>query len=294
MKKVLVLGSTGMLGHMVVRLLSREASLTVDRTQRTSSSEPNWFDAEMGYQDLRILFEKRGVYQYIINCVGVTNAGINEGEPISVRRAIKVNAVFPQELATFAAEVGARVIHISTDGVFAGTADAYLEDAAHDCTDIYGKTKSLGEVRTPAFLTIRCSIIGPDPIGKRGLIEWFRAQPDGSEIMGYTDHLWNGVTTYQFAELCQKIIIGDRFDSIREESSVHHFCPNQPVSKYELLEILKSVFKKDVTIKASAGLGVPVRRILMTKYKSLRVLFGCDLSMESVVSELYDTSLQME
>src|SRR5213076_2163354 len=110
-----------------------------------------------------------------------------------------------------AEEFGARVLHISTDGVFAGAAGACAEDAPHDCPDVYGKTKSLGEVTAREVLTLRCSIVGPDPSARRGLLEWFLGLPDGMEVTGYTDSLWNGVTSLQLANLCQRIIQQDAF-----------------------------------------------------------------------------------
>jgi dTDP-4-dehydrorhamnose reductase len=286
MQRVLVLGGEGMLGQMVVRLLSQTKSLIVKYTSRNQQS---WYfyDAENGMDTLQKILDQYGPFDYFINCIGILSNKINEQDSKSLRRAILINALFPYDLAILARNVRARVIHISTDGVFSGASDKpYLEDSPCDCVDIYGKTKSLGEVKQEGFLTLRCSIIGPDPVGKKGLLEWFLAQPDDGTVIGYTNHLWNGVTTLQFAELCQKIIVQERFDEIWNESPVHHFCPNRAVSKYELLEIFKSVFKKNVTIKPSCSEGLVVRRILATKYKSLKSLFAYDLDMEQAVRKL--------
>lgn len=294
MSRILVLGSTGMLGHMVLRVLSRIDGLTVDGTHRSNLSDPFHFDVETGMEGLRTIFEYRGGYDYLINCIGVTKPKIDQRDPQSIRRAIVANALFPHDLSTFATRAGAKVIHISTDGVFLGSADSYLEDAPHACTDVYGKTKSLGEVFQPGFLNIRCSFVGPDPIRKQGLLEWFLSQPDGVEVVGFTHHFWNGVTTLQFAELCKQIVVQDCFAAIWCESPVHHFCPNQPVTKYKLLEIFRSVFQTNVTIRPSGVVGPPLRRILASRYNSLKSLFGCDLSMELAVRELSDTTKKQE
>jgi len=287
MNSVLVLGGTGMLGHMIVRILSQAKLISVKFTNPRQIVSPFYFNVEDGPDRLQHILEPQGSFDYIINCVGILKSQIDERDSASVHRAILVNALFPHELAAVAAKHGSRVIHISTDGVFSGNSgEPYLEDAPHDCTDIYGKTKSLGEVHSPLVLNIRCSIVGPDPIGKKGLLEWFLAQPDGKELVGYTDHLWNGVTTLQFAKLCRRIIIQDCFAEIWNESPVHHFCPNRPVSKYELLEIFKSVFGKRVTVTPSQSTGSPVRRILATRYHCLKDLLGYDMSMERTVREL--------
>jgi dTDP-4-dehydrorhamnose reductase len=284
MPRVLVLGGTGLLGHMVAKVL-RDEGLRVDATRRVSPKDPWWLNAEDGAAGLRAFFAQAGPYQYLINCIGVTKASVSEDDPASVRRAVAVNALFPHDLATVAQQTGARVIHISTDGVFQGTADGYAEGAPKDCTDMYGKTKSLGEVPVPGFLTIRCSIVGPDPARRRGLLEWFRAQPPGAVLTGYTDHYWNGVTTVQFARLCHALIMQDRFAEVCAESQVHHFCPNQAVSKCELLELFRSAFGAPVTI-VPASSGRPVRRILRTGYRSLGKLAGENLNMFDAVREL--------
>lgn len=287
MKRVLVFGSTGMLGHMVLRVLSRVESVLVDGTYRSSPSGVFYFDAEAGVRGLRRIVEYRGGYDYFINCIGIVKAHIDEQDSDSVRRAIVINGLFPHELAAFASEIGTRVIHVSTDGVFSGASEEpYLEDAPHDCLDVYGKTKSLGEVRTVGFLSIRCSIIGPDPLEKKGLLEWFLAQPPGQELVGYTDHLWNGITTLQFAELCKRLIVQDCSTEIWAESPVHHFCPNRALSKYELLRLFGEVFGRRVVVSPGPAPGGPLRHLLVSRYRGLREMFGAELEMADALRAL--------
>jgi len=286
MYNVLILGGKGMLGHMVVSVLSRSKQLNVGYTSREQQSG-YFYDVENGIDELRQILEHYGPFDYVINCIGILSSEINEQDLKSVRRAILINALFPHDLAALVKETQTRVIHISTDGVFSGNSDQpYLEDSPHDCIDIYGKTKSLGEIRHHGVLTLRCSIIGPDPIEKKGLLEWFLGQPDKREVDGYIDHLWNGVTTLQFADLCENIIIQDCFNEVWNESPVHHFCPNQIVSKYELLEIFKSLFKKDITIKPSLSAEGPVRRVLATRYSSLRQIIDPEQDIGIAVEQL--------
>ena len=285
MHRVLVLGKTGMLGSMVFRVLSSHKTLHVEGTHRLDSSDPLFFDVEDGIQPLRTLARRGNGYHYVINCIGVTPREINERDSKSIRSAIRINALFPQELGVFSEEMSARIIHISTDAVFSGRQGPYLEDSPHDCVDVYGKTKSLGEAVRDRFLNVRCSIIGTDPIEKKGLLEWFLAQSN-PVIQGYIDFEWNGVTTLQFAQLCAKIILEDRFDDLRKESHVYHFCPNNPVSKYELLKIFQRVFLKETEIvRARLGL-TSLCRVLLSKYNAFDLLFGQGLAMEDAVRQL--------
>lgn len=279
MKKILVLGSTGMLGHMVLRVLSKKETFEVEGTQSEEPNAPYYFNVEDGIK------EEFNNYDYLVNCIGVLSNAIDACDSNSVARAIRINALFPHELAK---SVKGKIIHMSTDGVFSGKDGPYNEDSPHDCTDVYGKTKSLGEIDAPNVINIRTSIIGPSPYKKKGLLEWFLSQPDGATVQGYTNHVWNGVTTLQFAELCKTIIEENHFDKIRGESAVHHFCPNKPVSKYELLKIFKKISGKKIKIVPSEDKQFSAKRILDTKYDSLRNLFGKDRDIEVTIKDLYE------
>lgn len=266
-----------MLGYMVFKILSGEESFEVQGTQSENKNLPHYFSVEGGIKD------GFNNYDYLINCIGILSQAIDARDSISVARAIRVNALFPHELA---ASTQARIIHISTDGVFSGQADQYDEDALPDCLDVYGKTKSLGEVVANNVLNIRTSIIGPSPFKKQGLLEWFLSQPDGGTIFGYTNHIWNGVTTLQYAELCAKIIKEDIFDKLHAESPVFHFAPNQPISKYELLNLFKKTFNKNIKINPIEDPKGLVRRILVSKFSGLEQLFQQDIKMEEVMAQL--------
>lgn len=226
---------------------------------------------------------------YIINCIGITAANITLSQPSSLIKAININALFPHQLGLFCRSNGIRRIHISTDGVFSGRGRTYDESSACDCPDFYGTTKSIGEVlNNTGVINIRCSIIGPSPYEKGGLWEWFCSQPAATVISGYTNHIWKEVTTYQVAELCRKIIAQNKFDELRDTSSVFHFAPNQPVSKYELLCCLKSVLKKDVTIKPVEHTGGAVRRLLVSKFTVFGKLCGQEHTMEYSIKKMMD------
>lgn len=286
--RILVFGSTGMLGHMVLKVLAQEESFSVKGTHLADSLDLFYFDACSDVEKLDLIYEKCGGFDYFINCIGVTNALINESNADSVSRTKKINSEFPHKLAAYAENKRVRVIHISTDGVFSGISGPYSEDVPCDSADIYGKAKSLGEVITGNFLNIRCSIIGPSPFEKRGLFEWFKSQPQESTIQGYTNCFWNGVTTVQLACLFKKIIGGNHFDSLVKESPIHHFFSEQIVSKFELLTIFKEVLAKKITIVAvkKEGKGYPLKRILTTKYNSLKDISSSSKNIKDAVIDM--------
>lgn len=284
--RVLVLGASGMLGHMAYRVLREAGTIEVHGTHLGDMNDPYYFDVGSGLRNLHNICTRSSGYNYFINCIGMLAGKITLDDPMSIRKAIQLNTLFPHELSSLAKELKTKVIHISTDGVFTGNAEYYNEDAMHDCSDLYGITKSLGEVVDDHFLNLRCSIIGPSPFEKGGLLEWFLGQPDGAIVSGYTNHIWHGVSTYQFGKLCLKIIEEDYFGKLREESSVFHFAPNKPITKYELLCLFRDNFGKNIKVEATQSDERTYKRILATKYHKLRAFYPHGLSTAEMVSEL--------
>jgi len=258
MTNVLVLGSGGMLGSMVASVLAEGPELSVTATAREPEPPAHGFDAER--DPVGDLLAGRDV-EWIVNAIGVIKPRIDEADPASVARATAVNAEFPYRLAE-ALEPGQRVIQIATDCVFSGEASGYDEDAPHDPHDVYGKTKSLGEVPADEFVHLRCSIIGPERGEPRSLLGWMLSQPRDGEVSGYTNHSWNGVTTLQFAKLCEAVIGGRAGDL----PSPLHVIPGDTVTKAELLEIGLGAFDRgDVTVNPGPAPTV-IDRTLSTKH----------------------------
>jgi dTDP-4-dehydrorhamnose reductase len=285
--RVLILGGTGMLGSMLWRRLSAPGR-PVRRSQRRDRTAAGFFDAlgEPGDLD-RILVEDGRGPDFVVNALGLTRVGICEGDPSSEAEAWAVNAELPKRLARAAARHGARVIHVSSDGVFSGRIGHYDESAVPDPPDLYGRTKLEGEVAESHVLTVRCSLVGPDPEKGRGLFEWFRRLGGGSTAQGFVDQLWSGVTTLQFAELCHGVIEqGARgFDQLTAVAPIRHFCPNPPVSKYELLRAFAAALGSSVQVTAAAS-GKPVNRVLCSRWHDLDDLVGGGQDLQTAVTAM--------
>ena len=148
MPRTVVLGAGGMLGSMLAATISD--AVAVDRSR-----------FEAGRDDPGALLDETRCDQ-VVNAIGVIKPLIDEGDPQSVDRAMTINAWFPHSLAEAAEKRGVRVIHMTTDGVFSGRNGPYDEVAAHDADDVYGISKSRGEVVANHVVNLRCSIIGPE------------------------------------------------------------------------------------------------------------------------------------
>jgi dTDP-4-dehydrorhamnose reductase len=253
MYNVLVLGATGMLGHMVHAYLCERDDIDITATARNPEEAAdlgvggviNRYDASFnnigGFLDAMNV-SPWGQPDYIINCIGVIKPRINEMDPHSVQKALAINSIFPRSLAEYCEDNGIKLIHITTDCVFSGHIQTnYSEFNRHDAADVYGKSKSLGEA--PDCMVIRTSIIGPEVSGKYSLLEWVKSQK-GNEVNGYTNHQWNGMTTLQFAKCCHQIIQKNLW-----QKGIFHLPSPDSVTKAELVRIISDVYDLNVTVK---------------------------------------------
>ena len=175
----------------------------------------------------------------VINCIGVVKQAEAANDPLI---SIEVNALFPHRLARLCQGQGVRLIHISTDCVFSGRKGNYSENDLSDAEDLYGRTKFLGEVSCEGCLTLRTSMIGRELETSYGLIEWFLAQ-EGKTVSGYKRAIFSGFSTNALAEIIAKIIA--------EHAELHGIwhVASEPISKFELLTLVKQVYGLNIEIK---------------------------------------------
>jgi dTDP-4-dehydrorhamnose reductase len=265
MTSVLVLGGSGMVGAMVVDVLDREPELEVTATVR-SAELVAWGSARLPSVRWRVLDAARGDigdavegHRWVINAIGITKPYIQDDNRADIERGIAVNAVFPHRLADAAERAGARVVHIATDCAYSGGRGGYTETDLHDASDVYGKTKSLGEVYGSTFHNVRCSVVGPEPNRRSFLLEWFRHQPEGARLTGFTNQTWNGVTTLQFARICAGVV-----KATPPLLHLQHVIPADTVTKAELLEIFAEAYKREDLVIQRRGAATTLDRTLGT------------------------------
>ncbi|MEA4925766.1 MAG: SDR family oxidoreductase [Syntrophomonadaceae bacterium] len=250
--KVLVLGVNGMLGHKLFLHLAGCENLDVYGTARNRdvwlkcfplpAIENIYFNVNAcNFVSLaKVINSVRP--DWVINCIGIIKQSAMGRNYIE---NIYVNALFPHKVARLCAEAGARMLHISTDCVFSGARGTYLETDIPDALDLYGRCKLLGEVDYSPGLTLRTSIIGHEIQSRLGLIEWFLAQQ--GRIQGYSRHIYSGFPTIELANIIASYIIPQSC-----LNGVYHLSSN-PISKYELLQIVAQEYSKDIEIEPFAG-----------------------------------------
>lgn len=244
-RDVLVLGASGMLGSMVLRYFSKRGQYDVVATGRSpsppaslvelKSSYVGGVDAENFDSLVEVLADHRPAV--IVNCIGVVK---QKAEADDALRALPINATLPHRLARIGQLAGARLVHVSTDCVFSGKKGNYVESDVPDATDLYGRSKLLGEADYPNAITLRTSIIGPEIGRTHGLLEWFLRQ-EGS-APGYRRAIFSGVPTVELARVVHDFVI-----PAGELRGVYHLSA-KAIDKYRLLKLFADAYNRPTTV----------------------------------------------
>ncbi len=262
--KVAILGVTGMIGNSLYAALKDNYDLVLvyrsedklnllqQKYSGTEKHEKYHLDLLPAYQEyvkgfygerhcpaFAALLDHLHTCDFVINALGIIKPYCDSDPGL----AFFVNSVFPQILAE---ELDKKLIQITTDCAFSGSAGApYDEMAPKLPPDIYGASKALGEPLRA--IVVRCSTIGPELVGNRGLLAWVLSQ-SGNEINGYINHWWNGITSLELGKVCQKIINGE----VNPEPGVYHIFSDD-ITKHDLLVKLNQRFNLNCKINSVAA-----------------------------------------
>jgi dTDP-4-dehydrorhamnose reductase len=283
MTKVLILGSTGLLGSTISKYFSIKSNFKCFGTIRKSSDRKK-LKYIKNIKLYKVDFEKsrnlRKVFKMIkpnliINCIGVVKQVLNKNMNSEI---IRINSFLPHHLLELANENNKiRFIHFSTDCVFSGLKGNYSEDDVTDAKDIYGASKMLGEVNYPNSITLRTSIIGHELNTKYSLLNWFLSQK--KSIKGYKNAIFSGLTALEIARALEKYIIPKK-----KIKGIYHLS-GKPISKYDLLYIIKKIYKKKIKIMPDSKIKIN-RSLNANLFK--RATGYKPKSWNKLIQEMYD------
>jgi dTDP-4-dehydrorhamnose reductase len=269
-KKVLILGSTGMLGHQVVKYFEDISDFIVnDISYRKKLSERTIVLDAMNKAALEKIIVKLNP-DFIINCIGILIRGDHDQEKI-----IYLNAYLPHQLKKIAKKINSKLIHVSSDCVFSGLKGQYMETDLRDGQGLYSQTKKLGEINDDTNLTIRTSFIGPELKNDgEGIFHWFMNQT--GTIEGFKKSIWSGVSAIELSKAIKWAIENNI-------TGLYHVTNNSFISKYDLLQLFKKCTKKSIRIEAVDG--KPVDK----SFRDTRLLIDYEIpSYEKMVNEMID------
>lgn len=232
MAEILVLGGNGMAGHTVSLYLHGQGHNVHTLTRRPFrlGNIPNIVQDAGDFHSLEEIL-KKGSWDAVINCIGI----LNQFAAASPDIAAHMNSELPRFLAAKGEQYGYKLIHMSTDCVFAGNTGPYSENSVPDGKTPYDVTKAQGEINDSRNLTFRCSVIGPDlnPQGI-GLLNWFLQQP--GPVKGFTRAIWTGVTTLELAKAMEAALS-------QNLCGLYHLVNNCAISKSDLLSLFNETFR---------------------------------------------------
>lgn len=228
--KILVLGGTGMAGHLISLYFKEHGYDVTAFVTKPFYLCPYILGNALDFKQLEEII-RFGKYDVIINCIGILNKFAEDNLNVAKR----LNADLPHFIADTISSLPCKLIHMSTDCVFAGNTGPYSEYSLRDGQSVYDRTKAEGEVNDDKNLTFRNSIIGPDmkELGI-GLFNWFMKQQ--LEIRGYTKVIWTGVTTLVLARAMEAAIH-------QNLCGLYNLVNNESISKYDLLSLFNEYCK---------------------------------------------------
>ena len=254
MKKILVVGVTGMLGSTLYKYFTSKSNIRCYGTMRSKFNDKIFEDYEkenifenIEIQNLENLKNILGKIKpdIVLNCVGIIKQ-LDESKDIL--KCLKVNSLFPHELSKICTFFNSRLIHFSTDCVFTGEKGFYKESDIPDAKDIYGLTKRMGEIDYGNAVTLRTSIIGHELSSNKSLVDWFLSQEE--QVKGFKNAYFSGLPTIEIAHILDNYVIPNT-----SLCGLYHLSSKR-ISKFELLSIIKDVYKKNINIVESFDLNI--------------------------------------
>lgn len=252
MLNIMILGVTGMLGYSLFANLNEYKSLNIIGTARNLIGKEKYFNTlkenvilNVDATDIDSIDNVMNSINpdVVINCIGLIKQHEISKQHVD---AIKINALLPHQLADLCNKYNAKLIHFSTDCVFDGKKGLYRESDIPNSTDLYGKSKCLGEVNYGKHLTLRTSIIGHELNSSVSLVDWFLSQ--STEVNGYSKAIFSGLPTCYIAKLLAEKIIGN--DSLK---GIYHLS-GEPIDKCTLISLVSEIYGKSIKINKSATL----------------------------------------
>lgn len=289
MKKIVVLGATGMLGHKTCQILAAEGHQVVGSLRDDAGSVRRRFESV--FHDVELLGNldvltpggvegeiERQAPDFVVNAIGLVKQLDDASDPLL---AVAINSLLPHRLANACERAGARLIHISTDCVFDGTKGNYRETDFRDADDLYGRSKALGETRgrQASAVTLRTSFIGRElKADTHGLVEWFLAQ-EGGRVRGFAGAIYTGLTSLELARVIAHLVEEDP-----GLAGVHQVA-SSPISKYDLLKLIRDVYGLDIEIDRVTDPKID-RSLVMSSWTTATGYRSPD--WETMIQEMHD------
>jgi len=242
---IVIIGASGLFGNACLRIFNESPGINAVGTFRSKydsglfphKSEQHYFLSDaLDADQLETLFERLRP-SVVINCTSLSKNRMCYRDPLEF---IPIYALLPHVLANFCSHFSARLIQISSDGVFSGDRGNYSEEDAPNSTDLYGRSKLLGEVIDRGHITLRTSMIGHDPKLQNGLVNWFLNQK--GTCPGFLEAIFSGFPVTVLARIIRDYVLPyPKLEGLYNLAAA-------PISKFDLLQLIAEIYNTNVTV----------------------------------------------
>ena len=184
----------------------------------------------------------------ILNAAAISGHETSANDP---EQAFAVNVVATEAIAQAAADVGSRMVHISTDAIFAGASGNYSEDDLPEPFSYYGETKLAGEERVREaledHLIVRTNFFGWSETARKSVLEFFvNSLRAGKNVRGYPDFIVTSIYIQTLLATIWKL-------GVEEAVGTVHIASSDALSKYDYGVLVAEQFGLDSTLIARQG-----------------------------------------
>jgi len=245
-KRVLVVGSNGLLGQKMTELLLRGSPHSVVLSSIEGRSVVPSQSLEYLPLDITSRKDVRGVIataepDVVVNCAAMTNVDACETER---ELAWKINATGVENLVEACRKGGTTIVHISTDYVFDGKSGPYAEQDRPEPLSYYGKSKLASENAlrasdVPFFIARTMVLYGYAPAVKPNFVLWLLQNLERNNPVRIVDDQMGNPT------LVDDLAHGLLRAIDLEKTGVYHLAGREIVSRYDFALTVARVFGMD-------------------------------------------------
>jgi len=234
--RVLVLGSSGLLGSRVYEALSNKVETYGTYLRSTVKKSPNIYELDAtNYTDLNTLIKKIQPNR-IINCLGLTDVEVCDKRP---EASWKLNAEIPVQISRLAQEISAQFIHISTDHYYSSLEEPRDESVPMKPINQYGFAKFAAEnfilFENSDALIMRTNFFGISRKVNKSILNFaMTALNDNKSLDGFSDVFFTPVGISDIARFLHS-------DQSLLVTGLLNFASSDPISKYEFLKLIAQI-----------------------------------------------------
>lgn len=229
--KVLILGSSGLLGSRISRFLGSKFEVVGTHFNHANRSIKRSFFLDISSPEMFENIVEKVSPQYVINCVGATNVEECERFP---ERAMLLNAIFPYRVVKVSRKIPFRFIQISTDHYSSGNGEVRNESMHPIPVNSYGYSKLTGERlilnESSAALVLRTNFFGISAGGNHSILDFAINSLSGTTpVFGYEDVWFSPLGVTQIVKFLERALELDI-------SGVLNLSGTESITKLEFLQ----------------------------------------------------------